>query len=365
MDFEHCGPMEPISLLAKWMPSINTSSKDTRELAKVYINAYGFKESWYRKALSKMRAYLNIVERKMSANKWSEIEYETVPSKANLNYANAFLKHDTDRRTDFLANVRSGAKKINAGTLQPHEIVRNYEGRCCSWNLKGIDDTLEELWKALPNYSLENTLVVRDGSGSMTSRCAEGVSCLSVATALAVYMAQHNSGAWKNKYITFSSVPKIVDIGNCTSLYETLIRSYQEVDCSNTDIYKTMKLILDTAVAHNMPQEEMPKNIVICSDMQFDGNRFNLDESLFETIRREFEEKGYKLPRMTFWNIDGEMSRTIPIQENEYGLILCSGFSANIMKMFISNEVDPYKILVKQINSKRYEAVGEKIKEII
>lgn len=357
---------KPISLLAKWLPSENTSSKETRALAKTVREAIGVKPANYRKSLSKMRAHLNVVETKMSANKWSEIDYETVPSKANLNYMNAFLRHDKERRMEFLSAVTKGEAKINAKALQAHEIVNKYtDTRGWRSALKPLDTTLEELWKNLPDYGVENTLVVRDGSGSMTWGGFGSAKPLDVATALAIYMAQHNTGAWKNKYITFSADPKIVDISNCASLREALALSYKEADCSNTDIYKTMRLILDTAVKNGMTQEDMPASIVICSDMQFDGRSFNMNQSLFDHIAKEFADAGYKLPRICFWNINGALSKTVPMQSNELGLVLCSGFSVEILKMFMSGETDPYKILVEQLNSPRYDAIEEVLIDVL
>lgn len=350
-----------ISLLGKWMPSENTSSSKTRALARKVRTSMGLNSANYRKGLSKLRSYLNVVETQMSANKWEQIDYEKVPSKANLIYKNAFLKHDEERRTEFLNSLSKGTAKINSGTLDVHEIVRKYNHHNIKYtNTPTIDEALENMWNSLPSYSVENSLIIRDGSGSMM--WGEGrISPLDVATALSIYTAQHNTGPWKNKYITFSSNPEIVDLSKCNSLAEALNLSYYYDDCSNTDIYRTMRLILDVAVKNKMNQSDMPSNIIICSDMQFDGNRFNFNESLFDSIAREYKENGYNLPKICFWNLNQSFNKTIPMQSNEFGLILCSGFSLNLLKMVMSNNLDPYKALTDIINSKRYEAVENEI----
>ena len=335
---------QPISLAAKWIPSLHTSSDESRRYAKMLCEDFGWDEQKYRKRLAKLRKYLDIVERKMSAKEWGEIDYNTVPSKANLIYNSAFLRNDEERRRKYLGDLQKGVAKINAGVLQPHEIVTNYtEDGWWSSSVKYYDETLEQLWKNLPDMTVSNTLVVRDGSGSMCSGISGRTTCLDVTTALTLYMADHNTGPWKGKFITFSSNPEIIDVSAEKTLHDKLDKVSHYGDCSNTDIYKTMKLILKTAVNNHMTQEDMPEMIVICSDMQFDGRMFNLNKTLFEDIIDEFEAAGFKMPKICFWNINDRNERSIPLQQNDLGLILCSGFSVQIMKMFMSNKLDPYE----------------------
>lgn len=362
-DLTKMAQKKPISLVAKWLPSCHTSSDITKQYAKMLIYDWVWTEAQYRKTLSALRTYIDVVEKKMSSNQWDKINYETVPSKANLTYSPAFLRHDEERRRAYLESLKKGDVKINARVLQPHEIVTKYINRSGWWgiNLKDYDETLEQLWNNLPDMTIENTLVVRDGSGSMESPISGRTTCLDVATALTVYMAERNNGGWKYKFITFSARPSVIDISNCKTLRDKLDYIYGEDDCSNTDIYKTMMLILNTAINNHMTQADMPGMIVICSDMQFDGRRFNLNKTLFEDIIEEYESAGYKMPRICFWNISDRNNKTVPIQQNDLGLILCSGFSVQIMKMFMSNKLDPYEILMEQINSSRYDAIDEAI----
>lgn len=353
---------EPISLCAKWCPSLGASSPTTRRYAKVLCRNWGVSEKEYRQTLSKLRKYLDVVERKMSAKQWGDIDYSKVPSKANLIYNEAFLRNDEDRRREYLGSLKRGETKINAGVLQPHEIVARYT----NWfSAKNYDETLEQLWKNLPDMTVSNTLVIRDGSGSMNATISPGVSCLSVATALTIYLSEHNTGSWKDKFITFSSNPEIVDLSNEKTLHDKVDKMFAYDDCSNTDIYKTMNLILRTAVKNHMTQADMPEMIVICSDMQFDARYFNFEKTLFESIIEEYEAAGYKMPKICFWNINDRGEKTIPLQQNDLGLILCSGFSVQIMKMFMSNKLDPYEILLETINSPRYDAVEEAVINLI
>lgn len=358
-----------VSLCAKWMPSINASSKKTRKLAQSICNHLEASPRDYRKMLSSLRKYIDIVEVKMSSNDWGSINYSEVPSQANLKYNNAFLRQDENRRRAYLASLQKGKTKINASVAQPHEIVSKYTSGCWG-SVNNYDIALEEMWKALPDICIENSLVVRDGSGSMYSKIGNGrTSCLDVSTALAIYCSEHNSKEWENKFITFSANPKFIDLSKCKTLRNKIKKCMDEDDCSNTNIEATMRLILRTAIKNHCSQADMPKNIIIISDMQFDSRTgywgMNWNETLFESISKEYEKYGYKLPKICFWNVCSRDFDTIPMQKNELGLVLCSGFSTTNMKMFMSGKIDPYAILLEQINNKRYDIIEESIRNII
>jgi hypothetical protein len=321
--------------------------------------------------LSQMRKYIDVVECKMSAKQWNEINYETVPSRANLIYNSAFLRNDEERRREYLGKLEKGEAKINAGTLFPHDIVHKYTERSYwSRSLKSLDATLEGLWKALPDTvkGNNNTIVVADGSGSMTVGVdpRSSVSALDVANALAIYFAERASGEFKDKYITFSSRPQLVDFSNATTLRDKLQIALSHNEVANTNIEATFDLILNTAINNNMSQEDMPKNVLIISDMEFDHGTnwgYGSKQTLFNSIAKKYAAHGYKLPRLVFWNVN---SRTgaIPVKENDLGVALVSGFSVNIVNMVMSNKLDPYECLLDAINVERYQAIEDAVKDI-
>ena len=365
---------KPVSLLSKWMPSLNTSSETTKKYASILCKKMGDTHRNYRKFLSKMRKYIDIVERKMSAKEWNAINYETVPSRANLIYNNAFLRNDEERRREYLGKLEKGAVKINAGTLYPHDIVHKYGyGR-------NVDTTLEGLWKALPDTvkGCGNTIVVADGSGSMTCNVGGNVTALDVANALAIYFAERSSGEFKNKYITFSERPQMVDFSNAKSLRDKLMIARRHNEVSNTNIEAVFDLILSTAINNHMSQEDIPANILIVSDMEFDScattnsSRSNgwysycerPTTTLFGEIEKKYKAAGYKLPRLVFWNVNSRTG-TIPVKENDLGVALVSGFSVNIVNMVMSNQTDPYECLLDALNIERYKPVEDAVKNII
>ena len=359
------------SLLGKWLPSVNAgkeSKKEAKRLLKVFSSVgFDIKESEYRKCLAKLRKKIDIVETHIAEKDYSTIDYERVPSVANVYYKDMFLKYDGYRREKYLESLASGNAKINASAVFPHDIYRKVLYR--SYAVE--DQTLEQMWKNLPDFvnGKDGVLVVRDGSDSMLTKLPNSnVTALDVASALCIYFAERLSGEFKNKFITFSSRPQLVELDNCTTLMakKKLLNCYD--DCSNTDIEATFDLILETAVSHNMKQEDLPSAVLIVSDMEFDGATtmwsWNISSrelelkyvNLFKVIEAKFAGKGYKMPKLVFWNV---CSRTnaIPVTQNEYGVVLVSGFSVNICKMVLTNKLDPYKALLEQLYSPRYENI--------
>lgn len=368
-----------ISLLAKWLPSENASSVHTKRYAAIIRKGLRMTSRDYRKLLSEMRKYIDVVECKMSAKQWSEINYESVPSRANLIYNDAFLRNDEDRRREYLSALEKGEAKINAGTLYPHDIVHKY---CMNLYCVGkYDATLEGLWKALPDTvnGCGNTIVVADGSGSMTCNVGgnTSVTALDVANALAIYFAERSSGEFKDKYITFSERPQLVDFSKANTLRDKLDIAYRHDEVANTNVEAVFDLILSTAVKNNMSQEDIPANILIVSDMEFDscatmnptsnGRYYRFErptDTLFETIANKYAAHGYKLPRLVFWNVNSRTG-TVPVKENDLGVALVSGFSVNIVNMVMSNKLDPYECLLDVLNTERYQPIEDAIKDLV
>lgn len=363
---------KPCSLMAKWMPSINTSSQETKKLAKRFVKEFDITEKEYRKMLASLRGHIKVLEKQLCANKWDEVDYETVPSMANLKYKKAFKKHDFERRKAYEDALEKGEAKINSSVLFPHDIVNKY-GHNYGWrsSISAYDATLEAMWKALPDYVQgdESVLVVRDGSGSMTSKVGNTeTSALDISTALAIYFSERAGGEFKDKFITFSSRPEFVDLSKFKTLRDKLIECYKYDDCSNTDIEATFDLVLKVAVKNKLKQNQLP-TLMIVSDMEFDEATGNYNsfwgrstgrnlpnDKLFEKINAKYAKCGYTLPRLVFWNVHSSTG-TIPVKENEAGVALVSGFSAAITKLVLSNETDPYKVLVKELMSERYSQV--------
>lgn len=260
-DLDSRGESKQISLLAKWLPSVNTSSKETRrvarELIKYMFDGYSpHKEKLYRKMLSLLRDYLNVVEVRMTAKEYNKIDFSQVPSLASIRYRNAFYRNDPERYSKYLDKLESGKTKVNASVVYPYQIVQAYD-------VTNIDVLLENAWKSLPDYigdSNERAIVVADTSGSMLG------TPMNVAISLAIYCAQRLKGEFHGKYISFSAKPTLNTVYDDETLCESIRRVYKTDWGLNTDINKVFSLILDTAIKHNMTQDELPNKIIIISD---------------------------------------------------------------------------------------------------
>lgn len=359
-DIRNCEANKPISLLAKWMPSENASSRQTKILARQLMKILNISPRKYRLMLSRLRSHSNVVEAQMCNNEWNEIDYEKVPSLANLRYKDAFMKHDMERRLDYLASVSKGEKKLNMKVATPVDVVTKY---CDLRKIRDFDPALELAWKNLKDIMVEDTLVVADGSGSMLTKVSGNTTALDIANALAIYTSEHNSGVYKNKYITFSSKPRFVDFSKANSLCEKIQIAQRYSEVSNTNIEAVFDLILQIAIKNRIPQNEMVKNILIISDMEFDeaqtiwrSSAPVLTQPLFDLIKRRYSDAGYALPKLIFWNVNSR-TKTIPLVENELGVALVSGFSQNVLKMVMTNNLNPYDILIETITSPRYDAI--------
>jgi predicted mannosyl-3-phosphoglycerate phosphatase (HAD superfamily) len=357
------GSKGTISLLAKWAPRENTSNKERVAIAHQIVKKLGWSSKQYRKTLSTLNRHLNTIEVKTSAKEWNGINYETVPSLANLKYKNAFLRNDEDRRREYLGKLSKGEVKMNMSVGFPHDIVHSYIGNGRgNWGYRNtsfvLDEALEGAWKNLPNFELGNTIVVGDSSGSMTTPVGNTqIQAIEVAHALGIYCGDHCSGAFHNKMITFSENPKYLEWEDSDTLANKLTIAFSHSEVANTNIEKVFRLILNTAVKNHCKQDEIPGSILIISDMEFDSaTTRNSGKTLFQNVEKQYTEEGYTLPRLVFWNVNSRTS-TVPVQENDNGVALVSGFSPNIVKMVMSNKTDPFEVLKEQLLSERYKDI--------
>ena len=341
-----------VSLMAKWLKAPDVSSKQSCALGRLTARKLGYDEKSYKRALRKLRAYLNIVERDMSQNRWNEIEYSTVPSRASMLYRNAFFGHDEEGFRKFLVAVTKGETKINAATLYPYDIIEKYTNGYW-WNLDQFkqDDVLEAQWKALPEYVEKgtNAIVIADTSGSMCGRP------MASALGLAIYFAEHNKGAYHGLWMSFSDHSTVQRIKG-----ETLAQKLANIDYSgwgcNTNLERAFQHILDIAVDNHVPPEEMVKSLIVISDMEID--QCTAGKWLFyDLMKRKYAEAGYEIPNVVFWNVDSRHD-VFHADAKRKGVQLCSGQSASTFKHLLESiGATPMEMMLKVLNDKRYEKI--------
>lgn len=314
----------PISLLGKWLPSENTSNKQTILMAKFTREQILQMDSRaYRKALSKLRAEIKIIENNLREKDYS-FDYSKIPSLAMAKYNKAFNRNDEERFKEYLQNVKEGKAKINTQVLTPFDIIRKLEER------ENDPDALNVMWDNLPNLFNEDSIdaiVACDVSGSMSGNPI----CVSIG--LAIYIAQRNKGRFHNHFIDFcgdSRLHELPDNASIKELYDLVKSSSRDM---NTNIESVMvNAILETLIKNKIPKEECPKYVIIISDMEFDmcgkGKKTNI-----EYWKKKYQVRGYDMPTVIFWNVD-DRNNIFPATLDEK-VILISGYSQNSIKALL------------------------------
>ena len=351
-----------LSLLAKWLPSVNTSDKAQCARGKRIAAFCGMRESEYRKVLSALRRELRILENYLREKDYS-FDYGKQPSRAMYKYRAAFLRNDGERFEAFLRSVEKGEAKLHADNVYPYELVDPFLGgqfwRGGSGYMRKISEeekrVLNATWNAMPDFSNgENALAVVDTSGSMyTGRQPQPAS---VALSLGLYFAEHNRGRFANHFIEFSMHPRLIELKGET-FADRLAYAASFCEVANTNIEAVFRLVLDTAVKYRVPREEMPAKLVIISDMEFDCCTEHAELSNFENAKRLYEEAGYVLPQLVFWNV-ASRRKQLPVTMHETGTALVSGCTPRLFSMVAGDLMDPYALMMEILGGERYEKIA-------
>ena len=349
---------ESVSLCAKWLKSENTSSAESRRLGRKTREALELTPKRYRKILASLRSHINVLETKMCAGKWSEINFEQVPSKASLNYRKAFGRHDQTRYAAYLKSVEKGEAKMNASAIFPYEIFRSLVKNVGGY---GATPSAQEIlqadlqWKSMPNWMGENDhkgLVIADCSGSMFS----GVPNILVAVSLAIYFAERNVGPFKDIWMNFSDTPSFQKLKG-SNIYEKWMNMDKTNWGGSTNLQSAFDMILRSAVLNHVPQKDMPSVLYIVSDMEFNQACHSNSKTNFETMAQKYQAAGYELPRVVWWNV-ASRNDNFPIRADDTGTALVSGCSPSILKSLLGAVTfDPLSIVYETVSKPRYDRV--------
>lgn len=333
---------KPISLAAKWMKSINTSSKESKRIARKFCTIAGVTERTYRKTLAALRKYSNVVEVKMSANEWDTINFEAVPSVAMKRYAKAFDRHCPNAFTKFKADVESGDAKINSSTLYPYDITYSF-----LYGGNADKEILESQWKALPNYFKEgrNVVCCADVSGSMCGMP------MAASIGLALYCARFNTGAYHGSYLTFTDQPRFFKFDETQSLEWNIKQCTRKVGY-NTNLDGMLQEIFRIASM----EMDAPEALLIVSDCEID--RFAWDSSCYEDIVQKWVKKyrsiGLECPKIIFWNCDARQNTFLSRHTNPY-VSFVSGVSAgtfaNLSQLI---DMSPVEAMIEILNQYKF-----------
>lgn len=333
-----------VSLLAKWLPSEHTSSKTTQDQALTLIAALEMKPSEYRHTLVALRKHIKLLEQQMSTNQWEAVDYEKLPGQALRKHIKAFRNHDSERFTAYLEAAANGEKKMNTSTIYTYEV---YEAAVKD------PEAANAMWASLPDYTNGTpALVMADVSGSMLGRP------MAVSVSLALYFAQRNVGPFQGCYMTFTDVPRLVQIPVDASLNQLMHFIENEEVGYNTNLEAAFNAILDAAVVAKAEPEQLPSVLYIISDMEFDQQMGECQLSNFESAERRFSKAGFKLPHVVFWNVDARNNQS-PATKFDNRVTLISGLSPSTFRYAVEGK-SPVQSMLDILNSSRYAPI-EKI----
>lgn len=360
LESKKTGKCRPISLLAKWMPTETASSKQTRNLAHRAMRELAITPRNYRKMLTTLRKYLKVVEATMSAQEWDNIQYAAVPSYAMKNYRKAFGRHDPIGFGQYKTSLVKGETKVNASTLYPYDLVgeirksRRYDYHASKY-VYDNDTIIEEQWKALPNYvsGENNILIMADVSGSM--ECAGGRP-MNTSIGLATYFAQRNKGAYHNLYMTFTDKPHFIELRDGATLADCVERVLRTDVGYNTDLEAAFNHILSHAIVHHVPANELPKALVIVSDMEIDRYARWEGFDFVDEMKKKFARNGYELPTIVCWNVEARNDTFLSKSDK---VLMVSGQSPSVFRE-LCGRLDgktSWDIMVETLSNPMYDCV--------
>ncbi len=357
-DIKALGEDREVSLLGKWLPSVNATNAETVRLGKKIAKALGLSDAEYRKSLSKLRARIRIIENNLREKDYT-FDYEKQPSRAMFKYRAAFMRNDGDRYRAFLSAVNSGKATLHTDNVSPYELVEPYLKRFgprCIGNIPSDEkEALSTTWASLPDFGgEEDMLAVIDTSGSMYRH--GNPMPAAVALSLGLYFADHNKGAFRNHFIEFSHRPQLIEVKGDTFVERLrYVASFNEI--ANTNLEAVFDLILEAAVKNSISQNELPAKLVLISDMEFDACVDNASFTIFESAKAKFEANGYRLPQVVFWNVASRNIRQ-PVKQNERGVALVSGATPRLFSMIAGGVLSPYKFMLEVIENERYGKIA-------
>ncbi len=350
-----------VSLLAKWLPSVNASNRDAVRCAKKLAKAFGLSDAEYRKSLSALRAKIKIIENNLREKDYT-FDYSKQPSRAMYKYRCAFMRNDAERYEEYISKVVKGEASLNSENVAPYELVESCLNTSWMWCREGFmkkisaeeKKVLNATWASLPDYGGdENAIAVIDTSGSMY--CDTRPCPAAVALSLGLYFAEHNKGLFADCFIEFSARPKLIKIkGETFADRLRYLTTFNEV--ANTNLEAVFDTILKAAVKNNVSQEKLPDKLIIISDMEFDECMDNASDTNFENAKKKYAAHGYALPQIIFWNV-ASRNRQQPVTQNEQGVALISGAAPKIFEMVAGGQLSPYAFMMEILERERYTKI--------
>lgn len=381
-----------LTLVAKWMPR---KSKNNRKYAwlfnkladnmhkhyfktvykskgkvdcKLLRRAINKSEMEYRKMLSFVNKHLNVVEILQTSNQTDEIDFAKVPSKARQQYHKSFLRKDGSKCKTNYTNYMLNQTYIHS-TCYLYEIVKNvideklWDNKPCELNRQ----IAVKMWrtKKMVLNRMENIAVV-DMSISM------GKIALYNAIALGIYIAEHNTGDFKNKLIVFGNRPRLVSFNNQMDICDKIQYIMRHKNNINSDLYSVFDRLLQTVAKNNLSKNELKStSITILSDMQIEPNSSLKHYCLYSNIYTMFKHYDIEKPQIIFWNLKQTNGFPMFNFHNYNEIIMFSGYSEKVLEYFKGSNKETKKVkdsnhflLFNILSNKKYDFINMEVLNI-
>ena len=306
---------KPVSLAAKWVPS--ETSAVNKKTALTFRLARSMKipiSELRKKYITPLRTYIGILEQKMCAKDWENVDYKKVPFQAFRRHKKAFERNDREKYE---------AHTVVRPCIAPHEIVAPYlVGR-------PLNEDLEASWETIKK--MDKTVVLSDVSLSTT-----GITLLISVTL----------GLLGERVLTFEPNPQFVEVDENT-LFEKVQKMRIIPSSSSTNICEALKCLLT---------DKCGERLVIVSDMPLNQVDSLYNDATRETMDKMFSDAGIKMPTIVYWNVKHNSLKF----EEMFGITVVSGFSPDILHCILNGEPPTrFNTMMTVLNNDKYNDIRE------
>ena len=305
-----------VDLVKKFMPRIESKSKlttdwnkITNDLAKSFANFMNLTYKEYNKTKSSGTAHT--FQKLICSRNYDALNWNHIPGRAlNLLVTSKFLSNHNlkDNYTQWI--LQQPVAKFTGYVFELARKLREAVGGGRFGYSKRtnlpieVKHTLDAQFKCLVDKAradgkiTENVWCCLDTSGSMNQpvKGLKDVYCSDIATSLALFFSDLNTGPFHNKLIMFDNVSTPYDMVGESFCDRVL--NLPRVGCGGTNFQSAVDEIIKIRKEHQeIPLEQYPTTVLVVSDMEFNslnrswsGGRIHQTETNYEYSKNALKE---------------------------------------------------------------------------